>query len=112
MNKHKAYRERLKQDPQKLAEQRRKTRERVALHRKKKGPCNATVTRPCNATVPTDVPTDSPDPYSLRAVKESCVLSGEFPDCWSAQDIKDYEEERSAIAEYDGHLSCGPLPQK
>jgi hypothetical protein len=65
MNKYQAYRERLKQDPHKTAEQRRKTRDRVALHRKKKGGCNATVTPPCNATSPACNATDSPHPFDV-----------------------------------------------
>ena len=51
MNKYQAYRRRVAEDPEKLEEQRRKTRERVALHRKKKKECNAT----CNATLEEDV---------------------------------------------------------
>ena len=75
MDKHKAYRERLKQDPEKVALQRQQTRERVALHRKKKRACNAT---------------------------EVALQEEIFPDDWTEEDIRQFISERLAIHEHGG----------
>ena len=56
MSKYKAYRDRIRQDPIKRAEYRRKERERKRMYRDRKAdvppPCPATVPRPCTATCP------------------------------------------------------------
>jgi len=75
MSKHKAYRERVKQDPEKVALQRQKTRERVALHRKRKRDGNAT---------------------------EVALQEEIFPDDWTEEDIRQFISERLAIHEHGG----------
>ena len=86
MNKHQAYRRRVAEDPEKLEEQRRKTKERVALHRKKK--------KECNATVEEDV--TLPEEY------EVALHEGKFPADWSEDDVREFISERLAIHEHGG----------
>ena len=86
MNKHQAYRARVARDPEKLEQQRRKTRERVALHRKKK--------KECNATVEEDV--TLPEKY------EVALHEGMFPADWTQEDIREFISERLAIHEHGG----------
>ena len=90
MNKYQAYRARVAQNPEKLEEQRRKTRERVALHRKKKKECNAT----CNATLEENV--TLPEEY------EVALHEGKFPADWTEEDIREFISERLAIHEFGG----------
>ena len=83
MNKYQAYRARVAQNPEKLEEQRRKTRERVALHRKKKQ-CNATPIEECNATC------------------NATEVALHFPEDWTVEDIRESLSERLAIHEFGG----------
>lgn len=68
MSKYTSYRQRLKEDPEKLSEYRKKSAERQRRWRKR----NATVTPPCNATHPDRNATRNAtsDPYSFKAIKE------------------------------------------